>query len=297
MKVDPLAIIFISSIAGFNYIWIFNRYVIWKIGSPFYKMRIFIREIFDKNYIIGLSEENRFWGWPTFYGLVLWNIEYLKQQLKIGKAIERFDVSYYLTNTKTLYIAAVILIILLIINFIPGTKDIYYIYLIQIIAINYVFWSSYMLLSYNLKSNFRYLFARTCISIATDKSRLPWEKAIEDEVDKLRYLILGLNSYNKFIRQKLGLKINNLKGIYSKISCLSDNDRKSELDLVYQSFDTNDKFGPLNHLSSFLGIKTEEFLTKESLRERIKGEWIPLFVSVVPVVISIFQLLIPNLGK
>jgi hypothetical protein len=88
-----------------------------------------------------------------------------------------------------------------------------------------------------------------------------------------------------------------LKGIYSKITCLSDNDRNSELDLVHQSFNKNDKFEPLNHLSTFLAVKREEFLTKESLAERIKGEWIPLFISVVPVIISIFQILVPDLVK
>ena len=40
---------------------------------------------------------------------------------------------------------------------------------------------------------------------------------VQDDVEKLRYLITGLNSYNKFIRRNLGLQIGNLKMIYSRI--------------------------------------------------------------------------------
>jgi hypothetical protein len=39
---------------------------------------------------------------------------------------------------------------------------------------------------------------------------------VNDEVERMKYLIVGVSSYNKYIRSTLGLEINDLKTIYSK---------------------------------------------------------------------------------
>ena len=59
------------------------------------------------------------------------------------------------------------------------------------------------------KKEFRLNFAIGCIRFLARE---------EDEIDKMKYVIWGLDSYNAYLRRYLKLEIGNLKMIYSKIS-------------------------------------------------------------------------------
>jgi hypothetical protein len=59
-----------------------------------------------------------------------------------------------------------------------------------------------------LKKDFDFYLTRAYFTLASQK---------EDETEKLKYLNLSLDMYNKFLERKLKLKINNIMRIYSMI--------------------------------------------------------------------------------
>ena len=83
-------------------------------------------------------------------------------------------------------------------------------------------WSVYLgflaILPTYLSRNFRFYFARKSIMVAADK---------KDEVKKIRYLMIALNSYNKFIKRNLQLEFDKAK-VCSRI--LSSEDKNKDID-------------------------------------------------------------------
>jgi hypothetical protein len=110
----------------------------------------------------------------------------------------------------------------------------------------------------------------------------------KDGVEKIRYLIIALNSYNKFLKRNLGLEFDNAR-VCSRI--VSSNDKNQTLNSVVTSFKTNDKLNPINCLSSIGNLPSaEQFLTQKQLSTRIK-DMATFLAAVVPVMITILQLL------
>ncbi|MDF2738383.1 MAG: hypothetical protein K0S93_2243 [Nitrososphaeraceae archaeon] len=85
------------------------------------------------------------------------------------------------------------------------------------------------------------------------------------------YLVKGLNSYNKYLRRNIGLQINDLKNIYSKILSDPTIDKNYVIKNLSLAFDDTDKFRTVKRLSELLNIKdTEHFLTKESVGKKLE---------------------------
>jgi len=68
------------------------------------------------------------------------------------------------------------------------------------------------------KPEFRLYYAMGCFRIIQRK---------ENEVEKMKYMIRGLNSYNKYLKRCSNLQINDLSKIYSKISSTTQRERES----------------------------------------------------------------------
>jgi len=64
------------------------------------------------------------------------------------------------------------------------------------------------------------LFSTSHIVVFVAKDCLSNAKNSNDEVEKMEYLIKGLNSYNSFLKRDIKLEINEIKKIYSKITTL-----------------------------------------------------------------------------
>jgi hemerythrin-like domain-containing protein len=103
---------------------------------------------------------------------------------------------------------------------------------------------------------FRLYFAKWCLAISTNSN---------DEVEKMEFLIKGLNSYNSFLKRHIKLEINEIKKIYSKITTLPTKEKIETVNKIIQSFESGHTLEPVRYLSSLKDSTTELFLVEEPL--------------------------------
>ena len=143
----------------------------------------------------------------------------------------------------------------------------------------------------------------------------------KDEVQKLSYVIKGLNSYNMYLHRHLNLHISGIRSIYSKISALPREKKDKVIEGISESFlpeqVKTDSLGPARFLYEFAtgkqeklvrakekqeeaGVKEKEkqeeqraieegFLTSRPLFAKIK-DWAALVAVVIPLGIAIVEL-------
>ena len=91
-----------------------------------------------------------------------------------------------------------------------------------------------------------------------------------DDSEKMKYLIKALNSYNKYLRRSIGLQINEIKEIYSKILSEPSLYKNWIIKKLSIAFEDRDKFMTIKYLSDILSATdTKHFLTKESVGKKI----------------------------
>jgi hypothetical protein len=97
---------------------------------------------------------------------------------------------------------------------------------------------------------------------------------VEDDVERVKYLIEGLSFYNKYIRRTLRLQINDPKIIYSYIIADATVDKNRSMNELSQAFEDNDKLKPIRCLPRLFNITDpEHFLVKESVQNKTE-HWI-----------------------
>jgi hypothetical protein len=153
-----------------------------------------------------------------------------------------------------------------------------------------IFSLSYALLktlSLIIREEFQLYFAKSCFRILSKK---------EDEVEKMKYLMKGLNSYNKYLIRHLGLEITDLRQIFSTISSSPAEEQNKSIELISKAFERTNKLEPLVCLSMFIKVPEGKlFLTKEPLFKKIEvwggftGTAVSGITSVAGVVILYFQ--------
>jgi hypothetical protein len=136
------------------------------------------------------------------------------------------------------------------------------------------------------RRRFRLYFAKGCLSIAKNSN---------DEVEKMEFLIKGLNSYNSFLKRHIKLEINEIKKIYSKITTLPIEAKMDTVNKIIQSFESADTLEPVRCLSSLQENKKELFLTEEPLEQKIKLQ-VTYAAGIIPVVLTIIQSVIKFKG-
>jgi hypothetical protein len=135
----------------------------------------------------------------------------------------------------------------------------------------------------NSDRSFTFYLARTSVDAISE---------VRDDVDKLRYLITGLNSYNKFIRRNLGLQIGNLKTIYSRIISEDSINRYQLMKELSLSFKECDRLEAVRCLTRYLKIAdADQFLSKEPVGNKI-GNWLETIVKLTSVFAAISGALI-----
>jgi hypothetical protein len=113
----------------------------------------------------------------------------------------------------------------------------------------------------------------------------------EDEAEKIRYLVRALNSYNKYIRRSLGLEINDIKKIYSKILSDPALDKNNSIKELSIAFEDSDKFKTIKCLSGLLNVTdTEHFLAKEPIGKKLE-DWATMLGTMVSTVAAIIGVL------
>jgi hypothetical protein len=137
------------------------------------------------------------------------------------------------------------------------------------------------------RKRFRLYFAKGCLSIAKNSN---------DEVEKMEYVIKGLDSYNSYLKRHIKLEINEIKKIYSKITTLPSKEKSNTVNSIIKSFESVDTLEPVRYLSSLHENKTELFLTEEPLEQKIKLQ-VTYAAGIIPVILTIIQSVINFRGS
>jgi hypothetical protein len=138
---------------------------------------------------------------------------------------------------------------------------------------------------YTAKREFRLYLARGYIRISTAKQK---------NLDKIKYLFLSLDSYNKFVIRKTKFGIKNIDKIYSDIM---DSDTTKNDELI-KSID--ERLGGQEmdlgiYLSKIYKVTdSEQFFVKESLFQKLKVV-AAFLAATIPIIISIIQLFLGHL--
>jgi hypothetical protein len=123
-------------------------------------------------------------------------------------------------------------------------------------------------------------FSKGCCKIISEK---------EDEFEKMKYLLLLLKSYNKYLQKKIKLEINDIKKLYSIILYKDKEERSQIIQSICQSLES----GNLNlarYLASIYTISESDFYVNVSIFEELKliGATLAVVIPIIITVIDIF---------
>jgi hypothetical protein len=130
------------------------------------------------------------------------------------------------------------------------------------------------------KKEFRFYLAKGYCLLITKK---------KNELEKLKYLNLLLNSYNKYLERNLKIEIIDIEKIYSIILNKQNNERNQTLNNICNTLE-NDRLNLGLYLKSLYNVSEEEFYVKEPLIKKLKVIG-TIIVTAVPIIISIIQVI------
>jgi hypothetical protein len=173
-------------------------------------------------------------------------------------------------------------------RFIPSSF-IFYLFIIIIVPSFFIVGSALIKILFLISGRqFRYYFAKAYFSMLLKS---------EDDVEKMRYLIEVLNSYNKYLRRNLGLQIDDLKKVYSKFLSDSNINKNIAIEEFSSAFIDSDKLRLITCLSNLLKIEnTELFLVREPLRKRLQ-DWATLIGTVASALAAIVRAIATTILK
>jgi hypothetical protein len=135
------------------------------------------------------------------------------------------------------------------------------------------------------KREFRFYFAKACCKIISEK---------ENEFDKMKYLLLLLDSYNRFLYRNIKMGINSIEEIYSIIYYKDTKERNQIIGLICGCLE-DEKLKLAKYLSSIYQIPDSKFYVREPFAQRMKliGT---ILATMIPIIISTLALLHKKLG-
>ena len=80
----------------------------------------------------------------------------------------------------------------------------------------------------------------------------------EDDYKKIKYFLMGLNSYNKYLRRRLGLEIKDFEKIYSKFVYVQTAEKQETIKSNCEFVEAGDRMKLARYLSSFSKIPETE---------------------------------------
>jgi hypothetical protein len=135
-----------------------------------------------------------------------------------------------------------------------------------------------------IKKEFRFYLAKGYCIIASKNEEQ------EENLDKIKYLVSCLDSYNKYLLRKIKFGIKNINKIYSDIIIHTDEKNKDEIIKLICQYLGEDKLKLAIYLSTLYKVpESEQFFVKESLLQKLRpiGAFL---LAAIPIVISIIQL-------
>jgi hypothetical protein len=127
------------------------------------------------------------------------------------------------------------------------------------------------------RKRFRLYFAKGCLSISKNSN---------DEVEKMEFLIKGLNSYNSFLKRYQTWSKWNKKNLFNDYH--SSHKREKTVNKIIQFFESGDTLEPVTYLSSLKDATTELFLVEEPLEQKIKLQ-VTYAAGIIPVILTVIQ--------
>jgi len=132
-----------------------------------------------------------------------------------------------------------------------------------------------------IKKQFRFYLARGYGIVAAKK---------EFDDDKIKYLFLSLDSYNKYLLRKINFGIKNINKIYSDIIYADTKSKDEIIKSVCESLG-EDRLKLATYLSTSYKVPdTEQFFVKESLVQKVRA-FGAFLAAAIPIAISIIQLI------
>jgi hypothetical protein len=258
--ISPLTIMLFSIFVGFNWEWIF---------TIFKRIReaITTRTTTTEDYIDPKYEDE---------GEAALLIESQEQRKKERDAKNFF---LYRNVEKLQYITIPLLVIFMVVSFILTAREMEVLYPLGSALLNIVITALIWLAAFVIKKKeFRFDFANVCI----DKSL-----EVENKTQRVKYLIMALASYNKYLRRHLNFEINDK--LYPKIIqtyIMSENESIN----ISKAFKA-DKLEPVKYLSSL--VPGTPVFMKEKWGEKIRTRG-TFAVTIIPIIITLIQLLLPK---
>lgn len=139
-----------------------------------------------------------------------------------------------------------------------------------------------------LRKDFKLYLAKYSLALSLD---------IDDEIEKMQYVIFGLNTYNKYLKKILKLQIKNIDVIFKQI--ISEDSKKmnetiKDINITF----TSNTFEPIRYFTKKFKISDNQFFTKITPKEKFI-EWAPAmaitisfafsFIQSLPTIIELFQ--------
>jgi hypothetical protein len=135
------------------------------------------------------------------------------------------------------------------------------------------------IVAYTARNEFRIYLARGYCKIASKKSSL----------GKIKYLLLSIDSYNKFLMRRTKIGIKNIDKIYSEFISTHSKDEEMLSSICKQL--GGQELDLAIYLSQIYKVPdTEQFFIKETLAQKLKTV-IAFLAAAIPIVISVIHLL------
>ena len=137
-------------------------------------------------------------------------------------------------------------------------------------------------------SDFRLKFTRICFIIASSNTASYY--------DKMKYLMLGLESYNGLLHSKINLQIDNLESLFSKIIFTPEEMNKIIVDISY-NLSKGDGSSTLDYIIGLMKrYDVEQPFVRKSFKKLVK-EWIPLIGVIISAIVLIGNFILPHLNN
>jgi hypothetical protein len=125
----------------------------------------------------------------------------------------------------------------------------------------------------------------------------------KSEVEEMKYFVMGLNSYNSYLRKNIKLQIKDLKRVYSKIATDTieqKNNILAKFELLFLPHDDvednpvnlselDNSLNPLRELSSLMETPETDLLIDEPLMSKVRA-WVAAAAVIIPISIQIITL-------
>ncbi len=113
-----------------------------------------------------------------------------------------------------------------------------------------------------------------------------------DEMEKRKYLIYGINRYDKFLKKNLRMRLNNANEIISKILTNSSENLTHEAHSILLFLENGHKLELAEYLNTYKSNKKESPVLKiDPLTDRLK-DLFPFIISTVTVIITLLSFIV-----